>query len=162
MVPPTAARTKKKRKKAAALAAPAAASDDTSTATPTPSTAPTTKKGKTPSKKKATEHIDLCTTPMWVKTTNGTRHCIVAITHRQKWVVSNATIINGDGANEPLSGHQWYQKGPYSKIIVPGNMDFTDTLAIEAFLHMMPPEQLVLMLEFTKERLVQSSMRAVQ
>ncbi len=46
MVPSAATRAKKKRKNAAAPAAPAAPSNNPSTATPTPSTTPATKKGK--------------------------------------------------------------------------------------------------------------------
>jgi hypothetical protein len=46
--------------------------------------------------------------------------------NEQKWVVSNATTINGDVANEPLYGHQWYQKGPSGKRITPGNPNFAD------------------------------------
>ncbi len=153
-VPPAAARIKKKRKKAAAPAVSAAASDDAMAATPMPSTAPTTKKGKTSSKKKAAKPIDLPATPMWAKMTKGASHCIMAMAHRQKWVVGNATAINGDIANEPLSGQQWYQKGPSGKIIAPGNPYFADMLAINAFLHMMPPEQLALVvLRFTNKRL---------
>jgi hypothetical protein len=44
-------------------------------------------KGKTASKKKATKPIALCATQMWVKTTDGASHPVVAIAHRQKWVV---------------------------------------------------------------------------
>jgi hypothetical protein len=88
-----------------------AASDNALTATPTPSTAPTTKKGKTTGKKKAAKPIDLCMMPMWAKTTNGASHCVMAITNGQKWVVGNTVTINGDVADEPLSGCQWYQKG---------------------------------------------------
>jgi hypothetical protein len=63
---------------------------------------------------------------MWAKTTNGTSHCIVAIANRQKWVVGNAVTNNGNVANEPSCGHQWYQKGPFGKRIAPGNSDFAD------------------------------------
>ncbi len=128
MVPFTAARTKKKRKKAATPVAPAGASVDASTATPAPSTAPVTKEGKTTRKKKAGKTIDLCTMPMWAKMTNSASHCIVAIAHGQKWVVGNAVTINGDVANKPSSGCQWYQKGPSSKRIAPSNPDFADML----------------------------------
>jgi hypothetical protein len=161
-MPPAAARTKMKRKKAAAPAAPEAASDNASTVMPMPSTAPSTRMGKTTGKKKSAKPVNLCATPMWAKTTNGASHCIVAIAHGQKWVVGNATPINGDIANKPLSGCQWYQKGPSGKRIAPGNPDFADMLAINAFLHVMPPEQLVLVLEFTNKRLAQPSMGAVQ
>jgi hypothetical protein len=104
---PAAARTKKKRKKAAALAAPATASNDALTAMPMPSTTPTTKKGKATGKKKAAEPIDLWAMPMWAKMTKGAGHCIMAITHWQKWVVCNAVTIKGDVADKPSSGCHW-------------------------------------------------------
>ncbi len=85
--------------------------------------------------------------------TKGASHCIVAITHGHKWVVGNTTTINGEVANKPSSGCQGYQKGPSGKRIALGNPDFADMVAIDAFLHMMPPEQLELMMEFTCERL---------
>ncbi len=153
-VPPAAARTKKKRKKAAAPAVPTAASDDAATATPTLSTAPATKKGKTTGKKKAAKPVDLCSTPMWAKTTDGASHCVVAIAHRQKWVASNAATINGDVTNSPCRVASNTRKGPSGERIAPGNPDFADISAIDAFLHVMPPEQLALMLELTNERLV--------
>jgi hypothetical protein len=151
-VPPAAARTKKKRNKAAALAVPAAASNNALTVTPTLSTAPATKKGKRTGKKKAAKPIDLHAAPMWAKRTDGASHCTVAIAHGQKWVVGKATTINGDKPNEPLSICQWYQKGQTGKRIAPGNPDFADMPAIAAFLHMMPPELLALLLVLTNER----------
>jgi hypothetical protein len=45
--------------------------------------------------------------------TNGASHCVVAIAHGQKWAVGNAAIIKEYSANKPLSGCQWYQKGPF-------------------------------------------------
>jgi hypothetical protein len=107
MVPLAAARTKKKRKKATAPAEPMAASNDASTAMPMPSTAPATK-SKMAGKKKAADPVDLCTMPMWAKTTNGAIHCVVAIAHGQKWVVGNVTTTNGDVADVPSSSCQWY------------------------------------------------------
>ena len=98
MVPPAVTRTKKKRKKATAAAAPAAASNDTSAATPMPSTAPATKKGKTTGKKKSAEPIDLRTSPMFVSTTDLAMHRIRAIAHQQKWVDGNAETIIGNVA----------------------------------------------------------------
>ncbi len=56
-----------------------------------------------PYKKEATEPIDLCAMPMLAKITNSASHCIVAIAHGQKWVVDDATTINGDVANKPSS-----------------------------------------------------------
>jgi len=153
VVPHAATRTKKKRKKATPVAAPAAATDNASTATPTPSTAPTMKKGKTTGKKKFAEPIDLRTLPMWVSTTDLAKHHVRAIVHQRKWVAGNAETIIGNVADEPTSGHQWYQKGPSGKRIAPGNPDFADMSPLAAFVHMMPPEQLDLMLELTNERL---------
>jgi hypothetical protein len=111
-VPSAAARTKKKWKKATAPTTPAAASGGASTAMPTRSTTPTMKKGTKTGKKKAAKPIDLHGMPMWATTTDSTSQCITAIAHGQKWVVSNATIINGDIPNKLSSSHQWYQKGP--------------------------------------------------
>ena len=135
------------------VAASAAATDDTLTATPTPSTASTTKKGKMTGKKKSTEPINLRTYPMWVSTTNLAKHRVRAIAHQQKWVAGNAETIIGNVANNPTSGRQWHQKGPSGKRIAPGNLDFADMLPLATFIHMMPPEQLDLMLELTNERL---------
>ena len=101
VAPHAATRTKKKRKKAMLVAAPAAATDDASTATPTPSTAPTMKKGKTTGKKKkSAEPIDLRTSPMWVSTTDLAKHSVMAIAHQHKWVAGNAKTIIAD---EPTS-----------------------------------------------------------
>jgi hypothetical protein len=97
-VPPGAARIKKKRKEAAALAASGAASNNESTAAPTPSIAPATKKGKMTSKKKAARPIDLCTTPMWAKTTNGANHCIMAIAHKK--VLPTHAEFEGESTNQ--------------------------------------------------------------
>jgi hypothetical protein len=124
IVPPAAARTKKKRKKIAAPAAPAAASDDASTAMPTPSIAPAMKNGKKIGKKKASKPVNFCAMLMWAKKTNDASDCIVAVTHEQKWVVGNAATINGDVANEPSSGCQWYQKGQSGERIASGNPEF--------------------------------------
>jgi hypothetical protein len=65
---------------------------------------------------------------MWANITDGASHHVVAITHGQKWVVSNVATINGDIANKPLSSCQWHQKGPSGKRIVLGNPDFADML----------------------------------
>jgi hypothetical protein len=153
-VPHTAARTKKKRKKATPAAAPAAAIDNASAAMPMPCTAPATKKGKTAGKKKSAKPIDLWTSPMWVATTDLAKHCVRAIAHKQKRVACNAESITGNAANKPTSNRQWYQKGLSGKIIVLGNPDFEDILPLDAFIHMMPPERLDLMLELTNDRLI--------
>jgi hypothetical protein len=96
--PHAAARTKKKRKKAMPVAAPAAATDNASTAMPTSTTAPATKKGKTTGKKKSAKPIDLWTSPMFVSTTDLAMHRVRAIAHQQKWVNGNAETIIGNVA----------------------------------------------------------------
>ena len=64
-------------------------------------------------------------------------------------------MITGDIANEPSANCWWYQKGPNGDKIAPGNRDFEDMMPLKAFLHMMPPEQLTLMLELTNERVME-------
>jgi hypothetical protein len=122
-------------------------------------TAPAGKKSKATKKKKASKPVDLHASPMWVSTTNLKKHCIVAIAHKQKWVVSNADTITGDVANEPSSNHQWSHKEPFGKRIAPGNPEYIDMLPLKAFLHMMPPAQLALMLELTNARLAAKQKR---
>jgi hypothetical protein len=150
--PHAATRTKKKRKKDTPVAAPAAATDDASTATSTPSTIPTTKKGKTTGKKKSAEPIDLRTSPMWVSTTDLAKHRVVAIAHEQKWVAGNAETITGNVDNK-TSDCQWFQEGPSGERIAPGNPNFLDMSPLAALVHMMPPEELDLVLKLTNERL---------
>ena len=122
--------------------------------TPHLTTAPTAKKGKTTGKnKKSAEPIDLRMSPMWVLTTDLAKHRVRAIAHDKKWVAGNAETITGNVADEPTSVRQWYQKGLSGERIIPGNSDFADMSPLAAFVHMMPPEQLDLMLELTNERL---------
>ena len=90
---------------------------------------------------------------MFVSTTDLAMHRVRAIVHQQKWVDGNAETIIGNVAGEPTSGRQWYQKGPSGERIAPGNLDFVDMSPLAAFIHMMPLEQLDLMLELTSERL---------
>ena len=61
--------------------------------------------------------------------------------------------ITGNVANEYTSDRQWYQKGLSGKRIAPGNPNFVDMSPLAAFVHMMLPEQLDLVLELTIERL---------
>jgi hypothetical protein len=122
--------------------------------TPHLTTAPTAKKGKTTGKnKKSAEPIDLRMSPMWVSTTELSMHRVVAIAHEQKWVAGNAEKITGNVADEPTSDRQWYQKGQSGERVAPGNPNFADMSPLAAFVHMMPPEQLDLVLELTIERL---------
>jgi hypothetical protein len=148
----TARRKKKKRKKKAT--APMAVTNDASTAMPLSSTAPVAKKSKPTSKKKAAKPINLCKTPQWVQTTDPAKHRVVAIAHEQKWVASNTETITGNVADEPyLSGCPWSHNGPSGETIAPGDRDFEDMSPLEAFLHMMPPAQLSLVLNLTNKRL---------
>jgi hypothetical protein len=103
--------------------------------------------------KKSAKPIDLRTSPMWVSTTDLSMHRVVAIAHEQKWVAGNTETITGNVADEPTSDRQWYQKGPSGERIAPGNPNFADMSPLAAFVHMMPPEQLDLVLELTNERL---------
>jgi hypothetical protein len=148
-VPPAATRMKKERKKAAQ----AATSDFALTAMPPLSTAPAMNKGKLTGKKKSTKSINLWTLLMWVSTTNLKKHCVVAIAHKQKCVAGIAGTITGNVPDEPLSNHQFYQKGPLGKRIAPGIPEYMDMLPLKAFLHLMPPAQPALMLELTNTRL---------
>jgi hypothetical protein len=50
--------------------------------------------------------------------------------------------------------HQWCHKDPFGKRIAPGNPEHSIMSPLQAFLHMMPPAQLTLMLDLTNERLV--------
>ena len=68
-------------------------------------------------------------------------------------------MIIGNITDEPTSDRQWYQKGPPSKRIAPGNPDFTDMSPLAAFIHMMLQEQLALMLELTSKRLAAKAMK---
>ena len=92
---------------------------------------------------------------MWVVQTDGKRHRVVAIAHERKWVAGVAEAITGDIAKEHASIHQWCHKDPFGKRIGPGNPEYSIMLPLQAFLHMMPPVQLTLMLELTNERLVE-------
>ncbi len=142
---------KKKRKK---VRTP----DDALTAKPPP-TAPAAKKSKTTKKKKTAEPVDLLAMPMWVLTINTKKHHVVAIAHEQKMVASNVATITGDVANEPTLNYQWSHKGPFGKRIVPGNPEYGNMLPLQAFLHMMPPAQLALLLELTNVRLATKDKR---
>jgi hypothetical protein len=67
----------------------------------------------------------------------------------KKRVASNVATITGGVANEPTWNYQWSHKGPFGKRIAPGNPEYGNMLPLQAFLRMMPPEQLALLLELT-------------
>jgi hypothetical protein len=123
------------------------------TATPQLPTALARKKSKATKNKKAAKLVNFRALPMWVSTTNLKKHYVVAIAHEQKWVVGNMDTITGDVIDEPSSNHQCSYKGPFGKRIAPGNPEYMDMSRLEAFLHMMLPAQLALVLELTNARL---------
>jgi hypothetical protein len=127
------------------------------TATPPPPTAPAAKKSKASTKKKkASKTVDLREHPVWVVPMDGKKHRIVAIAHEQKWVAGVAATITGIVADEHTSIHQWCHKAPFGTRIAPGNPEYSIMSPLQAFLHIMPPAQLMLMLlELTNERLVE-------
>ena len=112
--PPPPAKTKRKRKKATLC-------DDASTAMP-PTAAPDEKKSKANKKKKkaSVSGVDLREHPVWVVSTDGTKHRVVAIAHEQKWVGGVAAAITGDVADEHTTIHQWCHKDPFGERIGPG------------------------------------------
>jgi hypothetical protein len=157
IVPPaamTAMKTKRKRRKTAQ----AAAQDDT-LAVPLPPPPPPPSR---PKSRRTAKPVNLRATPLYSVTTDTTRHRIVAIAHEQRWVNGNAETITGDVASEPSSNWPWSQTGPTGEKIGPGNPDFEDMSILEAFLRMMPPEQLALVQQLTNERLAAKEKRASQ
>lgn len=121
---------------------------------PPPPPAPSRSRMMTTGKRKSAEPVDLRATPLYSVDTECTRHRIVAISHERTWVAGDAKTIIGDIAGEPSpSNRRWYHIGPTGERIGPNDRDFEDMSVLEAFLHMMPPEQLDHMLRLTNERL---------
>jgi hypothetical protein len=148
IVPPaakTATKTKRKRRKTAQ----AAVQDDTLAAPPPPPPPPPSRLKS----RRTAKPVNLRATPLYSVTTDTTRHCIVAIAHERRWVNGNAETIMGDVASKPSSNRPWSQTGPIGEKIGPGNPDFEDMSVLEAFLRMMPPEQLALVLQLINKRL---------
>jgi hypothetical protein len=99
--------------------------------------------------------------PMYVITTDGKKHRVVVIFHGRKWVIGNSKTISCNVANTPSANRWWYQKGLNGNKIAPSNRDFEDMMPLEAFLCMMPPEQLTLMLELTNKRLMEKGTKVL-
>jgi hypothetical protein len=95
--------------------------------------------------------VNLFQFPTYVVTNDCKKHCIHATTHGRKWVAGDATMINGSIAKEPSSNHRWHQRCPLGEKVFPGNSEFQDMTPLEAFLMMMPPDELNLILELTNE-----------
>jgi hypothetical protein len=60
-------------------------------------------------------------------------------------------MINGSIAKEPSSNHQWHQRCPLGEKVFPGNSEFQDMTPLEAFLMMMPLNELSLILKLTNK-----------
>jgi hypothetical protein len=88
---------------------------------------------------------------MYVVTNDCKKHHIDAITHGRKWVAGDAKTINGSIAKEPLSNQRWHQRCPLGEKVFPGNREFQDMTSLEAFLMMMTPDELDLILELTNK-----------
>ena len=121
------------------------------------SSAAASKKSRTAKEGKKDPPVNLFQFPMYVVTNDCKKHHIDAITHGRKWVAGDAKTINGSIAKEPSSNHRWHQRCPLGKKVFPGNREFQDMTPLEAFLMMMPPDELNLILELTNKNLVESA-----
>jgi hypothetical protein len=158
IVPPaatTATKTKRKRRKTVQ----AAAQDDTLAAPLPPPPPPPPPPPSRPKSRRTAKPVNLRAMPLYSVTTDTTRHGIVAIAHEQRWVNGNTKTITSDVASKPSSNRPWSQTGPTGEKIGPGNPDFEDMSVLEAFLRMMPLEQLALVLQLTNERLAAKEKR---
>jgi len=79
-------------------------------------------------------------------TNDAKKHRFHAITHGRKWVAGNAATIFGSVSLGPSIDHRWHQRCPLIEMISPGNTEFEDMTPLEAFLLIMPPDQLELIL----------------
>jgi hypothetical protein len=103
-----------------------------------------TTKGKEPP-------INLCQFQTYQVTNDCLKHCVHAITHGRKWVTGNPNTITGSIDHKPLSNYQWHQRCPLGKKVFPGNSEFKNMTPLEAFLMMMPLDELDLTLELTNK-----------
>ena len=117
------------------------------------SSAAASKKSRTANEGKKDPPVNLFQFPTYVVTNNCKKHCIHAITHSRKWVAGDMTTINRSVAKEPSSNHRWHQRWPLGKKMFPGNSEFQDKTPLEAFLMMMPPDELDLILKLTNKNL---------
>ena len=115
------------------------------------SSAAASKKSRTAKEGKKDPPVNLFQFPMYVVTNDCKKHHIDAITHGRKWVAGDAKTINGSIAKEPLSNQRWHQRCPLDEKVFPGNREFQDMTPLEAFLMMMPPDELDLILELTNK-----------
>ena len=67
-----------------------------------------------------------------------------------------AAAITGNVADKHRTIHKWCHKDLFGERIPQGNLEYNIMSPLQAFLHMMPPAQLMLMMELTNKRLVSS------
>ena len=109
------------------------------------------KKSRTAKEGKKDPPVNLFQFPTYVVTNDWKKNRVHAITHGRKWVAGDAKTINGSIAKEPSSNHRWHQRCPLGEKVFPGNREFQDMTPLEAFLMMMPLDELDLILELTNE-----------
>jgi len=150
----TASATAPKRKKKKKGCSDGAADDSTSVRT----TSPQNKKRSKKNSKDAP--INLTETLTYVETKDEKKHRVVAIANGRKWVDGNARTIVGDVAKS-VDPTRWYQKTRSGEKAYPGNAAFEDMSCLEAFQHMMPPDQINLILELTSKNLVEKDKKEI-
>jgi hypothetical protein len=111
-------------------------------------------------KSKSKAPIDLDEMPIFVTDQGGTKHQVVAITHGRKWVVGDKASINGNVAKGKQK-IQWYQRDPFGKRIHPGNQEFANMTALDAYLYMHPSDQLELQIKLTNENLTKAGKKLI-
>ncbi len=115
------------------------------------SSAAASKKSRTAKEGKKDPPVNLFQFLTHLVTNNCKKHHVHAITHGRKWVAGDAKTINGSIAKEPLSNHRWHPRCPLCEKVFSGNREFQDMTPLEAFLMMMPPDGLDLILELTNK-----------
>jgi hypothetical protein len=150
----TASATAPKRKKMKKGFSDDAADDSTSVRTASP-------QNKKRSKKNSKDApINLTETLTYVETKDEKKHRVVAIANGRKWVDGNARTIVGDVAKS-VDPTRWYLKTCTGEKVYPGNAAFEDMSCLEAFQHMMPPDQINLILELTSKNLVEKDKKEI-
>jgi len=146
--------TAPKRKKKKKGFSDGAAVDSTSVSTASPQTKKRSKKNSKDAP------INLTETHIYVETKDEKKHRVVAIANGRKWVNGNAQTIVGDVAKS-VDPTRWYQKTCTGEKVYPGNAAFEDMSCLEAFQHMMPPDQINLILELTSKNLVEKDKKEI-
>ncbi len=113
------------------------------------SSAAASKKSRTTKGKKPP--INLCQFLTYAVINNCMKQNVHAIAHSRKGVTGNAKMITGSIAHESSSNHQWHQRCPLGKKVFPDNSKFENMTPLEAFLMMMLPDELNLILELSNK-----------